>query len=527
MCIKKQLQKIMTIILFNKIYSNEKFYLKIINFFYRYFRIINLKIKYLILWIHFLYSLFKSNKKNFLLHSISPHYLTRFFYKKVDFVKNAETKIKPLSNNYSIIIINFNSVLMLKFLIFFLNVFYNVHKPKFIHSSFINKTIIKKKNLLIKNYFDLNNRNLFLKKNFFLPNTSKDYKLYFLNYSRNFKISKNIFESLLNIVKLDIVRGVLLHEISYNHGLVFELFSDYRKEIIIPDSYLGILLFTANKKKKKNYFLIMSSFFKKEIKNITNKEFDISKKDLYLRNKGIYKSIHMSHMNAIEKNKINLQYLNLKTLNSVKPSIVYFSNCFTDTPNAGDFDKTNYFIDYYHFTLKLIEHCVNKKIDLYIKPHPLSYTYPSESSFMKNIVEIIEKIKTKNLINIGIINPKTSLGEIKSKFNKSIFLTIRGSIISELLYSKMPTIYFADCYYSEIANELRLTKLQILNSKFIIAFIKKFKKKSNKFSKLAIKTAAVQEKLSLNKIYKNNKYTFNMHEKKIKYFLPKINVINY
>jgi hypothetical protein len=240
----------MTIILFNKIYSNEKFNLKIINFFYKYFRKINLKIKCLILWIYFLYSLFKSDKKNFLLHSISPHYLTRFFYQKVDFVKNAETKIKPLSNNYSTIIINFNSILMLKFLIFFLNVFYNANKPKSIHNALINKTIIRKKNLLIKNNFDVNNRNLFLKKNFFLPNTSKDYKLYFLNYYRNFKISKNIFGTLLNIVKLDIVKGVLLHEIGYNHGLVFELFSDCRKQIIIPDSMLGLQLFIKNKKKK-------------------------------------------------------------------------------------------------------------------------------------------------------------------------------------------------------------------------------------------------------------------------------------
>ena len=109
----------MDIVLFNKIYLNEKFHLKIINIFYDYFRKINLKIKHVILWIYFLHSLFRSDKKNFLLHSISPHYLTRFFYKKVDFVKNAEEKIKPLFNNYSIIIINFNSVLMLKFLIFF------------------------------------------------------------------------------------------------------------------------------------------------------------------------------------------------------------------------------------------------------------------------------------------------------------------------------------------------------------------------------------------------------------------------
>lgn len=518
----------MTIILFNKIYSNEKFNLKIINFFYKYFRKINLKIKCLILWIYFLYSLFKSDKKNFLLHSISPHYLTRFFYQKVDFVKNAETKIKPLSNNYSIIIINFNSILMLKFLIFFLNVFYNANKPKSIHNALINKTIIRKKNLLIKNNFDVNNRNLILKKNFFLPNTSKDYKLYFLNYYRNFKISKNIFGTLLNIVKLDIVKGVLLHEIGYNHGLVFELFSDYRKEIIIPDSYLGLLLFIKNKEKNnRNYYLIMSSFFKKEINNITSKEFNISKKDLNLRNKGIYKSSHMTYMKNAKKNNINLEYLDLETLCHIKPSIVYFSNCFTDTPNVGEFDKTNYFVDYYHFTLKLIEHCVNQKIDLYIKPHPLSHEYPSESIFIKNIVEIVKKIKAKNTINIGFINPKTSLVKIKSKFNKSIFLTIRGSVISELLYSRMPTVYFADCNYSETANELRLTKLKILKPKFIVAYIKNFKKKSHTFSKLAIKTVAVQEKLKLNRICKKNKKNFNIYEKKISNYLPKINIINY
>jgi hypothetical protein len=144
---------------------------------------------------------------------------------------------------------------------------------------------------------------------------------------------------------------------------------------------------------------------------------------------------------------------------------------------------------------------------------------------MKNIAEIIEKVKKKNIINIGIINPKTSLNEIKSKFNNSIFLTIRGSIISELLYLKMPTIYFADCYYSETAKKLRLNKIKILNHKFIIAYIKRFKIQSHLLRKLAIKTVAVHEKLKLNKIYKNNKCTFNMCEKK--YFLPKVNIINY
>ena len=518
----------MATVLFNKIYQNESFHVKIINYFYTYFRKINLKIKNIILWIYFLYSLFKSDKKNFLLLSISPHYLNRFSYKKVDFFKNTEKRIKPLSNNYSIITINFNSTSMLKFFIFFLKVFYNKKTPKFISDTLINKIIINKKNSLIKNNFDVHNRNLFLKRNFFLPNTSKDYKLYFLNYFRKFNVSKTIFENLLNIIKLDSVKGVLLNDIGFNDGLIFELFSDYRKLIIISDTYLGLLLLNKNKKSSnRNYHLILSSFFKKEIKNITNKEFNISKKDLYLRNKGIYKSMHMSYMKTIEKKKINLQYLNPKIQNSVKPSIVYFSNCFTDSPNVGNFDKTNHFVDYYHFTLKLIEHCVNQKIDLYIKPHPLSHMYPSESYFMKNIVEIIEKIKTKNIINIGIINPKTSLVEIKSKFNKSIFLTIRGSVISELLYSKMPTVYFADCIYSEIANELKLTKLQILNSKFIIAYIKKFKKKSHTFSKLAIKTAAVHEKLKLNRIYKENKYNFNIYSKKTNNYFPKINIINY
>jgi hypothetical protein len=146
---------------------------------------------------------------------------------------------------------------------------------------------------------------------------------------------------------------------------------------------------------------------------------------------------------------------------------------------------------------------------------------------MKNIAEIVEKIKKKNIINIGIINPKTSLIEIKRKFNKSIFINIRGSIMSQLLYLKMPTVYFADCYYSETAKKLRLNKIKILNHNFIIAYIKKFKIQSHILRKLAIKTVAVHEKLNLNKIYKNNKYTFNMLEKKIKYFLPKINIINY
>ena len=249
----------MAIVLFNKIYQNEAFYLKIINYFYTYFRKINLKIKNIVLWIYFLYSIFKSDKKNFLLHSISPHYLNRFSYKKVDFVKNTEKRIKPLSNKYSIIIINFDSASMLKFFNFFLKVFYNKKKTKFISDTLINKTIIKKKNSLIKNNFDVHNRNLFLKRNFFPPNTSKEYKLYFLNYFRKFKISKNIFENLLNIIKLDTVKGILLHEIGFNHGLVFELFSDYRKQIIISDSYLGLLLFNKIKKNSKiNYFLIMS-----------------------------------------------------------------------------------------------------------------------------------------------------------------------------------------------------------------------------------------------------------------------------
>ena len=62
---------------------------------------------------------------------------------------------------------------------------------------------------------------------------------------------------------------------------------------------------------------------------------------------------------------------------------------------------------------------------------------------------------------------------------------------------------------------------------FLKKIIKKFKKKSHTLSKLAIKTAAVHEKLKLNRIYKKNKCTFNIYSKKINNYLPKINIINY
>ena len=518
----------MTYVFFGKIYTKNIFYLKIINYFYLVFRKINHIIKYVMLWIYFLYSLFRCNKKSFFLHSVSPQHLTRFFYQKVNFIKNTEKPIKLLLNNHSIILVNFSSNLMLRFLIIFLKIFSNKKNLSSVSNSLINSTIIKLKNLFIKNNFDILNRNLFLKKNFLIPKNFKSYKLHFLRYSKNFNISKNLFYNLLRLAKFDSVKGVLLHENGFNDGLIYELFSDYNKQIVFSNSPLSLVLFKKDlRKKKKDFHLLFSSFFKKEINNISNKEFNMSKRDLILRTKGIYKSKHMSYMKTFKKEERNISYLNYLEINYNKPSIVFFLNCLTDAPNAGEFDKTNYYIDFYHFTLKLIEHCVTKKIDLYIKPHPQSYQYPSELFFMKNILEVIEENKRKYFINIEIVNPKTSLNEIKNKFTNTIFLLIRGSVISELLYSKMPTIYSANCLYSEYLSRLRLTNLDRLDSKFISGYIKKFKKNSHKYSKLAIKTEAVLEKFKVNSIYEKIKRNSSINNQKTNNFFSKLNVINY
>lgn len=517
----------MAYVFFDKVYKKDFFFLEIINYFYLFFKKINQIIKCIILWIYFLYSLFRSNKKSFFLHSVSPHHLTRLFYQKVNFIKNTEKPIKLLFNNHSVILVNFHSNLMLRFLILFLKVFCNKKNSVVISDTLTNSTINKLKNLFIKNNFDLLNRNLFLKKNFLIPKNFKSYKLYFIRYSRNFNISKNFFYNLLHLVKLESVKGVLLHENGFNDGLIYELFSDYNKQIIFSNSPLSLVLFKKDVRKNKiNFHLLFSSFFKKEINNISNEEFNMSKRDLNLRTKGIYKSSHMSYMKTFKIEQRNKNYLSHFEINYNKPSIVFFLNCLTDAPNAGEFDKTNYYVDFYHFTLKLIEHCVNQNIDLYIKPHPQAYQYPSESLFMNNILEIIEKNKKNCFVNIEILNSKTSLNEIKNKFTNSIFLLIRGSVMSELLHLKMPTIYFANCVYSEYLSGLRLANLDRLDSKFISAYIKKFKENSRTYSKLAIKTEAILEKFKVNSVYKKIKST-NINSKKANYLFSKINVINY
>jgi hypothetical protein len=518
----------MTYVFFDKIYTKNIFYLKIINYFYLFFRKINHIIKYVMLWTYFLYSLFRCNKKSFFLHSVSPHHLTRFFYQKVNFIKNTEKPIKLLLNNHSIILVNFNSNLMLSFLIIFLKVFSNKKNSFSIPNSLINSKITKLKNLFIKNNFDVFNRNLFLKKNFLIPKNFKSYKLHFIRYSRNFNISKILFYNLLKLAKLDSVKGVLLHENGFNDGLIYELFSDHNKQIVFSNSPLSLVLFKKTEKKnKKDFHLLFSTFFKKEINKISNKEFNMSKKDLNLRTKGIYKSAHMSYVKTFKKDERNKSYLSHLEINYNKPSIVFFLNCLTDAPNAGEFDKTNYYIDFYHFTLKLIEHCVNKKIDLYIKPHPQSYEYPSELIFMKNIMEVAEENKKKYFAKIEIINSKTTLDEIKNRFTNTIFLLIRGTVMSELLHLKMPTAYFANCLYSEYLSRLRLTNLDILDSRFISRYIKKFKKNCHKYSKFAIKTEAVLEKFKVNSIYKKIKRTSGIDNKKINNLFSKLNVINY
>jgi hypothetical protein len=64
----------------------------------------------------------------------------------------------------------------------------------------------------------------------------------------------------------------------------------------------------------------------------------------------------------------------------------------------------------------------------------------------------------------------------------------------------MPTIYFADCLYSEFLSKLKLTDLKKLDSKFINAYIKNLKDNSHNYPNLAIKLEAVLEKFKANSI---------------------------
>ena len=518
----------MAYVFFDKIYKKKNFFLKILNCLYLSFKKINQIIKCVVLWIYFFHSLIRCNKKYLLLHSISLHHLNRFSYKKKDFVKKGEKTTEILFNNYSIITVNFDSNLMLKFLILFLKIFYNEKKYVSISSYSIQSKINKYRNLIIKNNFDLFNRNLFLKSNFLLPNTFKSYKSHFTNYSRRFHISKRIINSLLNILNLKSVKGVLLHENGYRDALIYELFCEYNKEIVFSNSPINFVLFKKSlNKNKKNFHRLFSAVVKKEINNISNNEYNLSKKFLNLRTARIYKSISMSYMITPSKLERNRYYLKFLKPNCDKHSIVFFMNCLTDAPNSGGFDDTNYYVNYYHFLLKLIDHSAKKNIDLYIKPHPQFYQYPSESIFMEKITEVVKNYKKKYFINIEILNPSTSLNEIKKKFNNSIFFLIRGSVMSELLYLNMPTIYFADCLYSEFLSKLKLTNLKKLDSKFINAYIKNFKDNSHNYSNLAIKLEAVLEKFKVNSIDKKIKITSSMDNKKINNLFSKLNVINY
>ena len=146
---------------------------------------------------------------------------------------------------------------------------------------------------------------------------------------------------------------------------------------------LGMLLGPINfvlfkkslNKNKKNFHRLFSAVVKKEINNISNNEYNLSKKFLNLRTARIYKSISMSYMITPSKLERNRYYLKFLKPNCDKHSIVFFMNCLTDAPNSGGFDDTNYYVNYYHFLLKLIDHSAKKNIDLYIKPHPQFYLH--------------------------------------------------------------------------------------------------------------------------------------------------------
>lgn len=379
------------------------------------------------MWSIFLKSLI-TIKKDFYIYSIETWQFG------TDMDKRRDIYISQIQKDEKIkfILLNYESEKMIRFLNLYMkirnleeNTYSKIIKQRVSNQIIKFETIYKKClwDCLMREEFFYKNKNL-------LPYERENYANIYNKLEKRipkFKTKKIIKLILNSNIKKFFFSGQGLMEWAWS-----ALVQKYDKPAYFMESTFGLMCF---KKNKINHIDIrLSNFIKNLSKNVNDYEINQSKQNLNQRVNGNYQSKHLFYMSRediVERKK----YFFKKIYDN---SIFLFLHAFTDAPNSRLNNDSN-FIDYYDWTLFILDYCTENKIPLYIKPHPNRYDFLSEQIFIKSLKNAISIKSKKNDSYVEFIEGNFNQIDLKL-FKNVVAVSARGSVSIECGYLGIPII---------------------------------------------------------------------------------------
>lgn len=393
-------------------------------------KIIFLKLR-MRLWIIFLFSIIKFKKKLFFIYNVEGWHLGDGY----EIRKKKYTELLMRDLNCSIIHLDLHSHKMINFFLLVLK----IKKFKFNSYKFLKKKRINNKNIDFTRYFkkcmwDISLRDkYFLNKNF-IDLDQNSYAASFELFAKKKKISKKLLRAFINLLKIDALDGIIITQECYEEWAISLLALKYKLSVILFESRLGLIEYTSAENEdihQKNSKFLFNLTKKIELDNFNDSKFILDN-----RTNGIYESSSMFYMSNIDKK--NYEFKSIK-----KNAVFLFLHAFVDGPNIKSINKSSSgFIDYYHFSLWVLEFCAHNNIPLYVKPHPNRSDYISEIYFINSFKKALEQKKNlNNNFYYEFIDGNFKSKELK-KFKNPIVFTGRGSVIIELAYLGIKSFTF-------------------------------------------------------------------------------------
>ena len=477
----------------------KSFFKRVLKFFFgkKYYNKIIAKKVRLYLWFFFIKSLLALKNNKFYIYNLEGWHIGDIYQDRKK--KYSELFQKDFKSN--IIDLDLHSSKMISFFIFFLK----LKKFKFNKFLDIKKNRLSNKKVDFVNYFktsmwDISLRDKFLINSNHLPYEINEYENNFKNFKKK-KINKNLIRQFINLLKLDSLDGFIITQECYEDWAITLLAIKYNFDILLFESRLGFLKYKSVRNEdihEKNSKLLFNM-----AKEINKSEYEESEEILKKRILGNYESQSMFYMtNILEKNEYVVK-------EKRENPIFLFLHAFVDGPNIKSINQnSSSFIDYYHFSLWVIDFCIENNYPLYIKPHPNRSDYKSEIYFLdsfKNALEI--KKKTNKKFYYEFINEQFSSNEI-TKFKNPIAFTGRGSIIIEMAFLGIPCFTFFKNDYLKFSFSNYIKNLSNLQKLIKLNF--------DNFEKDKIKDDAIKVEAILNKIEKNRIFEFRTISQLIK-----------
>lgn len=385
-----------------------------------------------LVWYRFIKSLFFL-RENFSFMTLEEWHMGNYYDDRKKKYKLLFQK-KP---NLSVIDVDLQSKLMIKFLLFYLLIikkfkFKNKKNPKIKKSIFDYKYIHQKSNwdMKIKYMFNEKISEKFRGNNFV---DYTEYRSLFKKFA-NYKLDKEYLKCLCKLFNLKNLESIILTQDSYTEWATTSLALKYKVKLIVLESKIGTAVYSHLKKDLNEQ---IGEYQLKLSKSISEKELKIAENNLEERVFGNYISKNMFYMKQIQKEK---QY---EIKSKLKKPIILFLHAFGDAPNRRILNKDlSCFVDFYDMALFIIDTCFQKKIPLYIKPHPNRQDYKSDIIFQNSIQKVL--LKYKDLDNsfyyewIDDFFPSFKFKELENP----VAITGRGSVQLECGYLGIPMLTF-------------------------------------------------------------------------------------